>query len=139
MPAQLLQFLGSLLAILVLAGIAWRLRLGQPPLLDSDADVREAAGEVVHGYEPTEIARDTSGRAALLADESGRVMLLRQHGAHFAGRILAHGSTAKLYGDGADQTIQVDPGERRFGAVVLAIPDPETWIARIEGIGSTRA
>ena len=45
-PPLVLQTAGSLIAILALVGLAWWLKLGTEPLLDSDAAVRRAAGEV---------------------------------------------------------------------------------------------
>ena len=41
-PPDLLQFAGSLGAILLLAGIAWSLKLGPRRRLDSDDAAREA-------------------------------------------------------------------------------------------------
>ena len=130
MAGQLTQFLASLAAILVLAAIAWRLRLGPEPRLASDEEAREAAQEAIDGFEPTQIALDRGGRGALLADRSGRVLVLRPHGTHFAGRILTSDARARLVGD----ALAIDTAEKRFGQVHLAIHDAAAWVRRIEAI-----
>lgn len=130
LPPDLLRFAGSLIAILLLAGLAWSLKLGPQRRLDSDKAAREAAHEALDGFEPVSMARDLEGRAALLREADGRLLLIRQHGAHFAGRLLDTRATARI----EEGVLIVDCGERRYGAVRLAIADPETWrdaIARL--------
>ncbi|WP_379548748.1 hypothetical protein ACFCW2_06150 [Qipengyuania sp. DSG2-2] len=122
-----LQFGGSLLAILVLAWLTGKLGLGARPTLDSDEAVRLAAGQAEDGYEPVAIARDRHGIAALAQDARGGIMVLRPHGGHIAARILRAGATARILQDGDDIMLDVDCGERRFGTVVLAIEDANTW------------
>jgi hypothetical protein len=130
----LIQTAGSLVAILALAALAWWLKLGGSPLLDSDEAVRIAAGEVEDGFTPIAIARD--GKAALARDESGRIMVIKRHGNRFAGRILGPDAAARLWRDGAEVALEVDPGEARFGKVFLDFPGAETWadaINRLNG------
>ena len=121
----LIQTAGSLVAILALAALAWWLKLGGSPLLDSDEAVRIAAGEVEDGFTPIAIARD--GKAALARDESGRIMVIKRHGNRFAGRVLGSGAQARLWRDRGEAALEVDPGEARFGKVFLALPDTQTW------------
>ncbi len=130
--AVLVQTLGSLVAILALAGIAWWLKLGGAPLLDSEAAVRRAAGEVEDGFAPVTIAHD--GNAALARDAAGRIMVIKRHGNRFAGRVLGPGSTARLTPD----ALEVDPGEARFGTVSLALPDAEAWAEAINRLHPSR-
>lgn len=130
MDGQLTQFLGSLAAILALAGIAWWLKLGPERRLESEDEARRAAQEAVDGFDPVHVALDRGGRGALLVDHGGRVLLLRAHGTHFAGRILTPSARAQL----VDRTIEVDPADRRFGSVRLDIADAPAWVRRIEAI-----
>ena len=130
LPPDLLRFAGSLVAILLLAGLAWSLKLGPQRKLDSDDAAREAAREALDGFEPVAVARDREGRAALLRDADDRLLLIRQHGSHFAGRLLGENASARI----EDGTLIVDSGERRYGAVRLAVADAEAWrdaIARL--------
>lgn len=131
LPPALLQFLGSLAAILVLAAIAWGLKLGPERKLASEEDTRAAAAEAVDGFVATDIARARDGRAALLADHGGRILLLRSHGTHMAGRVLTRAASAQI----TDGALLVDTGERRYGAVRLELDDPQAWVKRIEAIG----
>lgn len=131
-PPAALQFGGSLIAILVLAWLVKRMGLGKAPEFDTDTEVIAAAREVSDGFEAVEVARDRSGRGALLTDEAGRVMLLRQHGVHFAGRILTSAASVRLDGD----RVFVDTGERRFGSFELALDDPSAWVERINAVKS---
>ena len=125
-----MRFAGSLIAILLLAGLARWLKLGPQRRLDNDDAAREAAQEALDGFEPVAIARDRAGGAALLRDAEGRILLLRRHGSHFAGRLLDGNARAGI-DDGA---LIVDSGERRYGVVRLDIDQPEAWrdaIARV--------
>lgn len=130
--ALLVQTLGSLVAILALAGIAWWLKLGGAPLLDSDGAVRRAAGEVEDGFAPVATAHD--GSAALARDAAGRIMVIKRHGNRFAGRVLGSGSTARL----AAGALEVDPGEARFGTVLLHLPDAKAWAEAINRLHPPR-
>ncbi|NNC53903.1 MAG: hypothetical protein HKO08_12765 [Erythrobacter sp.] len=130
MPPALLQFLGSLVAILALAGLAWWMKLGPQTSLASEDEARYAANEAVDGFSATEIALDQKGRGALLGDAHGRILLLRPHGTHFAGRILT--GEAKAWVDGT--TLVIDTAERRYGSARLTIADPQAWVKRIEAI-----
>ena len=130
MDPQLLQFLGSLAAILVLAGIAWGLKLGPERKLDSEEDARRAADEAVDGFAPILLSLDRDGRGALLSDASGQVLLLRPHGTHFAGRILTPAASAAIEGN----TLIIDTAEKRYGAARLVLDDAPAWVQRIEAI-----
>lgn len=126
-PPDLLRFAGSLAAILLLAGLAWWLKLGPQRLFDSDDAARAAARDALDGFEPVALARDREGRAALLRDAEGRILLIRQHGTHFAGRLLdARASVRTVEG-----ALLVDSGEKRYGMVRLELDDPEPWRAAI--------
>lgn len=128
--ATLIQFLGSLLAILVLAGIAYWLKLGPAPRLENEADARIAADEAESGFDPVAIGLDNDGLGAIMRDGCGRLLVLRPHGTHFAGRILSTGARAQCDG----KRLQIDTGERRFGPVQLTLDDAEAWAARIRSV-----
>lgn len=132
-PPQALQFVGSLIAILVLAWLVKRLGLGKNPRLNDDAQARAAAAEASDGFEAQEIARDADGRGALLRDGQGRIMLLKPHGVHFAGRIL----TASASADCTAETISVDTGERRYGTIELQVDDPASWVEAINRLNKS--
>ena len=134
-PPLLVQTLGSLLAILALAGLAWWLKLGGAPALDSDEAVRRAAGEVEDGFTPAATAH--GGKAAIARDAAGRIMVIKRHGNRFAGRVLGPGTTARLRRDLGQTAVEVDCGEVRFGKVFLDIPDAETWAEAINRLNKT--
>ena len=120
---MLLQFGGSLVAILVLAGLAVLLKLGGKPALRDDEAVARAAGEVEEGFEPARASLSRDGAAALARDAAGRIMLIKRHGNKFAGRILSPAARVREEVDG----IVIDPRETQFGAVRLSIDDAAYW------------
>lgn len=125
-----LQFIGSLVAILALAGLARWLRLGPEARLESDAAVRVAADEAVSGFVPVAISRDAQGRGALMRDASGRILLLRPHGTHIAGRLLSPATSARIEGD----TLIVNTSEKRYGAARLRLADAPDWMRTIAAL-----
>ncbi|QDH36026.1 hypothetical protein E2E27_02340 [Porphyrobacter sp. YT40] len=133
---MLLQTAGSLVAILALAGLAWWMKLGGAPALDSEAAVRRAAGEVEDGFEP--IAADFDGKAGIARDAQGRIMVIKRHGNRFAGRVLGPQASAGVWQDPGHNALKVDSGERRFGTVFLDIPAPETWADAINRVNGRR-
>lgn len=129
-PPLLLQTAGSLVAILALAGLAWWLKLGGAPVLDSDDAVQRVAGEIDDGFAPAAIALSQDRTTALARDAAGRIMVIKRHGNRFAGRVLGPGATAWVAGG----QLEVVPGEARFGTVFLTIRDAEAWADAINQI-----
>jgi hypothetical protein len=125
---ELLQFGGSLLAILGLAWLALKLGLGGDRRIRGEAELRELAEEALYGFEPVEIAIDRAGLAALARDAEGRVMLLRRHGAHFASRLLDGHANVRL-----DRNfLIVGTSDRRFGEVTLDLGEQAgAWAASL--------
>lgn len=130
----LLQFMGSLAAIFVLALLARMLKLGASPKLESESDARLAADQAVSGFEPVAIAIDRQGRGAILRDAENRILVLRQHGSHFAGRLLE--SSAKVKANG--NTLRITTGERRFGGLELDLDNTATWVDAFEALNRDR-
>ncbi len=128
MNAQALQFGGSLVAILLLAGIAHWLRLGGDSRIRDEGHLRALAEEALYGFDPTDIAIDRAGYGALARDAEGRVMVLRRHGAHFVSRLLDSHAHARL-----DRNfLVVGTGDKRFGEVTLDLgTEAQAWAASL--------
>lgn len=123
MSAALAQFVGSLVAILALAWIAKWLGLGGDQRIRDEAHARQLADEVVSGFDPHDMAIGSDGRAAILRDASGQVMIIRRHGNKFAGRLLGAECKTRI----EDGSLQVLTGDRRFGDLRLRISDAARW------------
>lgn len=134
----LLQTAGSLAAILMLAGLAWWLKLGGAPVLDSDDAVRHAADEVEDGFSPAAITIAHDGASALARDTQGRIMVIRRHGNRFAGRVLGPHAQAHVRHDQAAAVLDIDPGEPRFGRVLCRITDADTWADAINQVNRAK-
>ena len=122
-PPLLLQSVGSLIAIFALYWLARSLKLGDKPVLDGESAVRDAANEVVDGFDAQRISITRGGGAALARDGLGKIMLIKRHGNRFAGRLLDSMSSVREQVD----ALIVDSGEAQFGEVRLSIDDPDFW------------
>ena len=120
---MLYQFAGSLIAILVLAGLAVLLKLGGRPQLTDERSVAAAAGEVEDGFEPVRISIARDGACALARDDQGRIMVIKSHGNKFAGRVLTSAASVREEVD----ALIVDPHETQFGRVRLTLSDAPYW------------
>ncbi|WP_374406954.1 hypothetical protein [Pelagerythrobacter sp.] len=124
----LLQLGASLLAILVLAGIAWKLGLGGDTRIRDEEHARELADEAESGFSAVDIAIDRAGYAALLRDTDGRVLLLRRHGSHFASRLLTGHASVRL----DRHLLVVGTSDKRFGEVTLDLGNKaQYWAASL--------
>jgi len=129
MPTQSLIQLGvSLVAILALAWLAKKMGLGGDRRIRSEDEARKLADESVNGFEPVDIAIDRAGYGALLRDAQGRILVLRRHGALFAGRLITHRPRARL-----DQSLlTIEAEDRPFGAVTLDLgAEAQVWAASL--------
>jgi hypothetical protein len=131
-PPLLIQTLGSLVAIALLAGLAALLKLGGNPKLGDEADVARIANEIADGFQPCDVEVSQDGSSALARDPAGQVMVIKRHGNRFAGRILGVRAAARREGD----VLVVECGERRFGAVSLEIDKAASWEAIINAISA---
>lgn len=125
---QLLQIGGSLIAILLLAGLAHKLRLGGDERILGEDHARRLGDEAISGFDPVDIVIDRAGYGALLRDARGRILILRRHGTHFAGRLIENRPDARL--DQGFLTISAD--DKAFGAVTLNLgPNAQIWAASL--------
>ncbi len=131
--ALVIQLGGSLVAILVLAWIAHRLRLGGDARIRSEEEARALADEAIQGFAPVEIAIDRAGMGALCRDGAGRVLLLRRHGSHWASRLLDSHAHARL-----DRSLlTLATADRLFGSVTFDLGDEApAWAASLRRIPS---
>lgn len=126
MTAELLKLAGSIMAILFLFWLARHWNLGGDIRIRSDDDARAIADEIICGFEPVDIVLDKAGIGALMRDAGGRHLLIRRHGAQFAGRLLDRHSETRL-----DQNfLTVGTGERTFGTITLNLGEQaQYWAA----------
>jgi anti-sigma factor RsiW len=110
----LIQIGGSIAAILVLAAIAWGLKLGGGTIADA-AQARAEAEAIFSGFDAGRVVLASDGRAAIVHGGDGSVALLKVHGAHVVGRRLTLPLDVRVAPDG----LMVASGERRFGSVLL--------------------
>ena len=129
MIGQALQFGGSLAAILLLAWLARRLGLGGDPQLRDAQEARRLASEAFEGFEARDVVLDRDGTGALLREAAGRVMVLRRHGARWAGRLLDSHATVRL-----DRTLlSIATRDKTFGAVTLDLGDEaQVWAESLQ-------
>lgn len=123
----------SLLAIVLVWLLVRYLGLGGDPRIRDEQTARRLAGEALFGFSAVDVAVDRAGIGALLRDAEGRVMLLRRHGAHFAGRLLDQGTMAQLNRN----FLTVAPGDRWFGAVTLDLgQQAQVWAGSFRRLGA---
>ena len=112
---ELIQLGASLGAVLLMAGVAWWMKLGGDVRIRNEEQARFLADQAVCGFTPTAVSIDRAGIGALLRDANGRQMLIRRNGAHFVGRLLDRNVIARL-----DQNfLTIGTGERTFGSITL--------------------
>ena len=127
----LLQFGGSLLAVLVLSAFVARLGLGREAPVLTDEEARRQAAGAIFGFEPVEVGLDKSGKAALLSDGLGRLVLVVVIGVHFATRQLGSATSARS----ENGLLAINLGELGFHPVSLDLgAKAVTWAKRIEAL-----
>ena len=114
MPGLWLQLGGSLVAILMLAGLAAMLGLGRTPPIASEDFAKAEAEAMLSGFEAVRAVVAADGRSALVHGRDGSVAVLKRHGAHLAAR--------RVRPDAVRETADgwhVETGETQFGAVLV--------------------
>ena len=131
MAGALLQFGGSLLAVVLLAFLVSRLGLGRSAPILSEAEARKRAADAIFEFDPVEVALDKPGRAALLSDGAGRLVLLAANGVHFTARELSSASRVEH----RNGELVVSVGELGFGPISLSLEsDAASWGKRIDAL-----
>ncbi|MFM5950524.1 MAG: hypothetical protein ACKOPM_15070 [Novosphingobium sp.] len=129
----IVQLAASIVAILIVALICWKMGLGGDVRIRDEAEARQLAEAASYGFNAVDCALDRAGIGALLRDGQGRVMLLRRHGANFVSRLLDSHAFARL--DRNFLTIGTD--EATFGQVTLDLGDKaQIWASSLRHIGS---
>jgi hypothetical protein len=123
---ELAKLGGSIIAILALAGTAKRIGLGGDVRIRDEDHARALAEEAICGFAPVEVILDKARIAALMKDANGHHLVIRRHGAQFAGRLLDRHSHSRL-----DQNfLTIGTGDRHFGAVTLNLgAEAQIWAA----------
>jgi len=106
-----LQLAGSLAGVLGLAAVARLLRLGESRIGDAD-QARRIAEDMLAGFEARRALVSGDGNAAIVA---GNGAVLKRHGAQVAARRLLPPLVLRPAVEG----VQVETGERLFGAITL--------------------
>ena len=128
-----IQLAASLVAVLLLALICWKLGLGGDVRLRGEAQARAMASEALFGFEADDVALDRAGIGALLRDKAGRVMLLRRHGVHFVARLLESHEGLRL--DHNFLTLAIS--ERQFGTITLDLgAKAQSWAGNLRRLGT---
>lgn len=134
--AVAVQALASLAAILALAWLARKLKLGDDPRIASETHARALADEAICGFDPETLSIDRAGIGAIARDRLGRVLLIRQHGCHFAARQLTSHDGVRL--DGRFLTLSTD--DPRFGKITLDLGDQaQVWAASLRRLGAPQS
>lgn len=128
-----IQLAASLVAVLLLALICWKMGLGGDVRLRSEDQARALAGEAHFGFEAVDVVLDRAGIGALLRDGTGRVMLLRRHGVHFVARMLDSHQGLRL----DHNFLTLTTGERQFGAITLDLgSNAQAWAGSLRRLGA---
>jgi len=112
-----LQLAGSLAAIVILAGLAWLLKLGRAGAegsIDDPESAARSAEEALAGFRAIGALVGDDHAAALVAGAHGRVAVVKRHGARLAVREVRW-SQVRATHDG----MLIETGDRRFGAITV--------------------
>lgn len=133
MTAELLKLAGSIAAILFIAWLARFWRLGGDVRIQSEEQARAIAEETLCGFNPIDVVIDKAGIGALMRDDQGRHLLIRRHGAQWAGRLLDRHSESRL-----DQNfLTVGTGERIFGTITLNLGEQaQQWASGLRHLNN---
>lgn len=106
---------GSLAAILILAGVAWALKLGRGShagAIEDPGAAAQAAEQAIPGFDAIGALIGDDRAAAIVAGAHGRVAALKRHGARIAVREVRWSQVRATH-----EGLLIETGDRRFGAV----------------------
>ncbi|WP_375402789.1 hypothetical protein [uncultured Sphingomonas sp.] len=110
------QLGGLVAAILMLAAVAWWLRLRRGGRIASPEEAADAADHALPGFRTAGAVVGADGLAALAVDTGAvRLAVCKRHGARIAVREVGWGAVRST-----PSGIVVETGERRFGRVAVA-------------------
>jgi hypothetical protein len=123
---ELVKLGASIIAILFVAWLVKRMGLGGDVRIRDEAHARALADEAICGFDPVDIVLDRAGIGALMKDANGRHLLIRRHGAQWAGRLLDGHARSRL-----DQNfLTIGTGEESFGKITLNLgAEAQYWAA----------
>ncbi|MCG6120470.1 MAG: hypothetical protein MEP44_07480 [Blastomonas sp.] len=113
---NLMLLFASLAAILAVAGLVWLLQMGDNRIGDA-GDAARIAEEQIAGFESGPVLMSDDGEAAVVEGKDGRIVILKRHGAHCAGRVLTRPIRAHRCSEGW----KLETGDPRFGHVSLSL------------------
>lgn len=124
---------GSLAAVLLLAGIAWLLKLGGTQKLESGVDAIVLAEALCSGFEGKAGVVSTSGGLAAATGGPGDLVLIEPMGARHRARRVAGARVALLddEAEGTAVTLQLSPEE--MFRITVADPAAARAFAQILG------
>lgn len=131
---EALKLAGSLLAVLAVAWLVGKMRLGGEARICDAAHAIQLAEDAEVGFGGTEVGLDRAGYAALVRNAAGRQMLIRAHGAQFAARAVDAGFSGRL----DKEYLTLTAPERTFGSVTLRLgKDAGLWASRMRDVVRT--
>lgn len=113
----------SVLAVLILIGVAWAMGFRASPTLDEDSARQEAEGRLA-GFRAADVALARNGRGAILRGLDGSFALLLPFGDGWLSRHLPR-NTALLHRDG---TLIVKLGEPMLAEARLPLEPLPAWL-----------
>ena len=126
---QVVQLAVSLGAIIAIVLLARQMKLGGDARILNETDARRLADEAIDGFAVQDVAIDRAGFGALLTSDDDRIMVLRRHGAHFAGRLLDSKVQVVRKGD----TLILTTPDKRFGKATLDLGENAAiWATRLD-------
>lgn len=108
------QLGGSLIAILLLAGLARVLKLGRAAPITNHQAICAEAEAMLSGFEAADAIIGRDGATALVHGRDGSIAAIKRHGAHLAARRVG-AEAVRETPDGW----HIDTGDARFGAVLV--------------------
>ncbi|WP_373487884.1 hypothetical protein [Blastomonas sp.] len=108
--------IASLVAILAVSALVRYLRLGEGGIRDA-ADAARIAEEQIAAFDAATVLLSETRTAALVEGRDGRIVILKCHGAHCAGRVLQRPLGARRDG----LIWRIETGDALYGKVALTL------------------